>query len=82
MWATTLLMEVFTERTPMKNPYAKPHLHTGPMSADPVQKNKSRAPRKRVMKNRFQGTRHVPGALKMPRKNAAGYYDHSDGLPY
>lgn len=48
----------------------------------PVQKNKSRVPKKRIMMNRGQGTRHVPGPLRIPKKNAGGFYPHSDGMAY
>lgn len=64
------------------NPHAKKMLTGGSISTDPIQKNKSRAPRKRIMKNRGQGTRHVPGPLRIPKKNAGGYYPHTDGLEY
>lgn len=65
----------------MKNPHAKKNLEAGPISMMPVQKNKGPARRRKTMDNRFQGTRHVPGPLRIPKKKN-GYYPHSDGLPY
>jgi hypothetical protein len=54
------------------NPKAKKQLCYGPMTCKPVQKNKSRAPAKRIMMNK---------GPTFP-KGAKGFIPHSDGLAY
>lgn len=63
-----------------KNPHAKKSMTGGSITTMPVQKNKSMAPRRRTMKNRFQGTKAC-GPIKIPKK-VNGFYPHSDGLAY